>query len=352
MKKTLMMAGVAVALSSGTLLAQGLSAPKCPPGGSTTIGGVSIPDQTRIAQDACQQAYDVYQFMSPELGLALAGGNATIGQGGVLGGLGHFSVGVRANVFNGKLPDVAKFTQSTNGAQQQVLPTKDQVLGLPTADAAIGIFKGIPLAVTNIGGIDALVSAAYVPTINSGGVHITPQNNWQFGYGARLGLLSESIVVPAVSVTWIERDLPETNMTDTANAGGNTAALTVDNFKVKTSAWRLVASKSFIVFGLAAGVGQDKYTQSADISATFTGTCSSGGFSTPCTGTASVPGTQQDLTRTNIFGDVSLNLPLFKIVGEVGQVSGGTVSTYNSFTDGTRADRSQVYGSLGLRLSW
>jgi hypothetical protein len=57
------------------------------------------------------------------------------------------------------------------------------------------------------------------------------------------------------------------------------------------------------------------------------------------------------MTRTNVFGDVSLNLPLFKIVGEIGQASGGSAPTYNSFKDGS-ADRSLVYGSVGLRLSW
>lgn len=354
MKKSLVMAGAVVALSSGVALAQGggLTQSVCPAGGTTTVGTVQIPNSQRIAQDACQQAYDVYQFMSPQLGLALAGGNATIGQGSVLGGLGHFSVGVRGNVFQGKLPQVDKFTQSTNGAQQRALPTKDQVLGLPTADAAIGIFKGIPLGLTNVGGVDALVSATYVPSIGgpTDDIQIKPTNNWQFGWGARVGLLSESIVVPGVSVTWIERDLPETSITGTSTSGNNSASLAIDNFKVKTSAWRVVASKSFIVFGLAAGVGQDKYNQSANITATYTGTCTQSGVTVNCSGSTNVPGTSQDMTRTNMFADLSLNLPLFKIVAEVGQVSGGTVNTYNSFSD--RADRSQPYGSVGLRLSW
>ena len=34
----------------------------------------------RVAQDACQQAYDLFQFMAPQLGVAVAGGNATLGQ--------------------------------------------------------------------------------------------------------------------------------------------------------------------------------------------------------------------------------------------------------------------------------
>jgi hypothetical protein len=339
MKKHLAIAGALSVLVTGGLLAQGggLSQSVCPPGTSTA----GIPDAQMAAQDACQQAYDLYQFMSPQLGLALTGGNATIGQGGVLGGLGHFSIGVRGNVFNGKLPQVDQFTTSTSGAQQRTLPVKDQVLGLPTADAAIGIFKGLPLGVTNVGGVDALVSMSYIPTVDEDDVKITPENNWQFGWGARIGLLSESIVVPAVSFTWIERDLPTTTIEGTTSD----ASLKIEDFSVKTEAWRIVASKSLIMFGIAAGIGQDRYKQSADISATVDAAC---GITT-CT--TSVPNTSQDMTRTNMFADLSLNLPLFKIVLEGGQVSGGKVDTYNSFAD-TRADRSQFYGSLGLRLSF
>ena len=63
----------------------------------------------------------------------------------------------------------------------------------------------------------------------------------------------------------------------------------------------------------------------------------------------SVPNSSQTLDRTNYFFDAALNLPLFKLVGEVGQVSGGTVPTYNGFSGG-RADKDQQYGSVGLRL--
>lgn len=339
MKKHLVMASVLGVLGSGGLLAQGggLATSVCPPG--TSVGG--IPNAAKAAQDACQQAYDVYQFMAPQLGLAIAGGNATAGQGGVLGGLGHFSIGLRGNVFSGKLPQVDQFTQSTSGAVQRDLPTDNQWLGLPTADAAIGLFKGIPLAVTNVGGVDALVSASYIPSIDGNNFSITPDNNWKFGWGARVGLLSESIVVPAVSVTWIERDLPSIRMSGSSTG----ASLLIDNLETKTNEWRLVVSKSLIMFNVAAGVGQDRYKQSADISATVQNTslCGVTGCST------SIPNTTQDLTRTNAFLDLSFNLPFTKIVLEGGQASGGTVNTYNSFHD-ARADRSQFYGSLGLRF--
>jgi hypothetical protein len=46
-----------------------------------------------------------------------------------------------------------------------------------------------------------------------------------------------------------------------------------------------------------------------------------------------------------------MNLPLFKIVAEAGQVSGGSISTYNSFS-GHAADASRLYGSVGVRLGF
>src|SRR5262249_3704404 len=150
--------------SAATAAAQsgGLSTPKC-------SGGTPL-SQAQLSQDACQQAYDVYQFIAPQLGVALTGGNATIGQGSVLGGLGHFSLGARANVMKGDVPDITKFTQSTTGAHQQQLPTKTTVIGLPTADGALGIFKGFPLPLTNILGVDVLGSASYVPTYSDDNV--------------------------------------------------------------------------------------------------------------------------------------------------------------------------------------
>jgi hypothetical protein len=325
MKVRCVVAAVLMVAGSG-LQAQDLPSPVCP--------GQSL--QERVAQDACQQAYDVYQLLAPQLGLALTGGNATAGQGGVLGGIGHFSVGVRGNVFSGLLPDVTNFQQSLNGASRATLPTTKQIVGLPTADAAIGLFRGLPLGVTNILGLDALFSASYVPKINENSVTVDPRTSFQFGYGARVGLLSESIVTPGVSFSWIERDLPTTDVTGTAS----NATLSVSGAKVKTNAWRIVASKNLIVFGVAVGGGRDHYDQSATVAGVISG----------LGGAATTLATSQTLDRTNIFADLSWNLPLFKIVGEVGQASGGTVQTYNSFAGG-RADRSQVYGSIGIRLS-
>jgi hypothetical protein len=185
-----------------------------------------------------------------------------------------------------------------------------------------------------------------VPTINQNNVSIKPDQNVQFGLGARIGLLSESIIVPGVSFTYLKRDLPTTTITGStgtyvSTAGTTSASFAINNTRVKTSGWRLVASKSLIVFGLAAGLGQDKYDESADMTADVTTTLAGNSHA------AMSPA--QSLTRTNYFLDANINLFLLKLTAEIGQVSGGTVNTYNTFQSG-RADKAQTYGSLGFRL--
>jgi hypothetical protein len=319
----------------------------CPPGSITGGSGIvpGFPDRQMASQDACQMAVDVFQLLSPQLGLALAGGNAVLGSGSTLGGPGHFSIGVRANVFQGDLPDITSFpTPSTSGRVQrtgaQALPANKTFVGLPTADAAIGLFGGVPLPLTNVGGIDLLLSATYVPTIgdSTSDVRIAPDRNLQLGYGVRVGLLKESIVVPGVSFTYLKRDLPSTSI----SGGSSDISVTVQDAKVKTSAFRLVASKTLLTFGIAAGIGQDKYDDEANVQGTVKG---------PPAQTSDVVTLSQKLTRTNYFVDLSLNLPVFKLVGELGQVSGGTVDTYNEFDSG-RADKSRTYGSVGFRLAF
>ena len=337
MKKLIVAAGLSILAVAGA----GAQANTCPPGTTSTLAGFTIPDRTRASQDACQMAVDIFQVMAPQLGLALAGGNATLGQGSVVGGLGHFSVGLRANLFSGDLPQVQNFpSPSVNGRQQRSLPSKSQLLGLPTADAAIGISSGIPLGLTNVGGIDLLLSAAYVPSFgdSSSDIRVRPKQNLSVGYGVRIGLLQESLIVPGVSLTYLKRDLPTTSISGTST----NINVNINEAKVNTTAWRLVASKSFLFFGLAAGAGQDSYDQSATIQATV-----KSGVTVPQTSDAIT--LSQKMTRTNVFLDASFNLPLFRFVGEIGQATGGTASTYNTFTNGA-ADRSRTYGSLGIRF--
>ena len=324
------------------LLGAGLALVTAVNAGAQTTANSCAPG---TSQDACQMAVDVFQLLSPQLGLALAGGNAVLGSGSTLGGPGHFSLGVRVNGFQGDLPDIGSFpVPSTSGRVQRTgtnaLPSSTQWVGLPTADAAIGLFGGVPLPLTNVGGIDLLLSATYVPTIgdSTSDVRIAPDRNLEVGYGVRIGLLKESLVVPGLSFTYLKRDLPTTTISGSSPDVG----VAVRDAKVKTSAWRVVASKNLLTFGIAGGIGQDKYDDEANVQGTV---------KTVITSASQTVFMKQDLTRTNYFVDLSLNFPVFKLVGEVGQVNGGTVNTFNEFETGA-ADKSRTYGSVGFRLAF
>ena len=339
MKGRLFVSFAALALAAASASAQDTQ--RCPPG---TVNGLGVPDQTRASQDACQKAIDLFQYLAPQLSTSVAGGNATLGQAGSLGGLGHFSAGFRINALQGSLPQVQNVTPSVTGAVKSNYDTKTQLFPMPTAELAIGVFKGLPLAITNVGGIDLLVSAAYLPEFNSSGVSVkVPNGSLKLGYGARVGILQESLLVPGVSVSYVRRDLPTVNIA--ANSGSD--SLYVNNFSLKTTAWRVVASKGLLLFGLAAGVGQDKYETSTDVSAHIAARAVP-----PVSAFNSAPvSLSQNITRTNVFADLSMNLLLFKLTGEIGQVSGGTINTYNTFS-GTQAADSRIYGSVGARFGF
>jgi hypothetical protein len=341
MKARLFVLFAALTLAATSVEAQGVDTGRCPPG---TVNGLGIPDQTRASQDACQKAIDLFQYMAPQLGVSITGGNATLGQGGSLGGLGHFTVGLRINAVQGSLPQVQNVTPSATGAVSTKFDTKTQILPMPTADLSIGIFKGLPLAITNVGGVDLLVSAAYLPEFNGSGVSVkVPNGSLKLGYGVRVGILQESLLVPGISASYLVRDLPTVSIAGSSNND----SLYVNNLSLKTKAWRLVASKSLLFLGLAAGFGQDKYDASTDIGAHVAARTAP---PSPA-GNAGPVSLSQNLTRTNVFADLTMNLLLLKLTGEIGQVSGGTINTFNTFS-GKQAADSRIYGSVGARFGF
>lgn len=287
--------------------------------------------------DACQKAVDLYQYLGVQLGTLVAGGNAMLGQGGTLGGFGHFQAELRFNAMHASVPDVAGAGIAVGPARQSTYEVDEKWVGVPQVDASIGLFKGIPVGVTYVGGVDAILSASFVPDVKSGSVRIAaPDGSLKLGFGGRVGIMSESALTPGVSVTFLERDLPKTTIT--ANAGDDN--LTVEDLKITTRSWRVVASKSFVGFGLAAGVGQDEYRARSGLTYDVAG---------------SRPSQTLALTikprRTNIFLDLSLTpFPLLRVVGEIGRVSGSGIDTYNRFDPA--AGDSRVYGSVGLRVGY
>ena len=299
-------------------------------------------------QDACQKGSDFITFIAPQLSTALAGGNATLGQGGALGGLGHFALGIRASAVNGSLPKIGDQNFSTTGAQATTYTANNQFVPGLSADAAIGLWRGVSVGITHVGGIDALLTATYLPNVGGNGngdAKLTVNgSNTKFGFGVRVGLLEESVVTPGVSFTYLQRDLPSVSMssTTTGTVSGTSAngTIALNDLAIKSTAWRITAAKDLLIFGLSAGVGQDKYTTTSSLLVTVNTIAGAQ------SGTSN-PGIS--MTRTNAFVGASVNLFLFKLEGELGTVSGGSLPALkNNF--GADAASSRTYFTLGLRF--
>lgn len=307
-------------------------------GTTLALAVLSVPARAQtcngITADACQKASDLWAYMMPQLGTSLVGGSHTLGMGTTLGGFPHFALALRANALRGDLPNVGNLTVAPGAAQNSNITTQSQFVGLPGVDFAVGVWKGLPLGVTRVGGIDLIGSVTYIPEIEGDDVSIIPTDgSVKVGLGARVGLLEQSLVVPGVSFSYLVRDLPTVDLT----ASAQNANFAISDFSVKTKSWRLAAQKNLMLFQLGAGVGQDTYESSAVIGGDVLGN----GFST--TGS-------QDLTRTTFYGNVGFNLLVAKVIGEIGSVSGGEVNTFNTFDEA--ADKSRLYGSIGIRISF
>ena len=324
-------------LSAVGLLAMSASVAQAQAGNGGATADAQCTGGNILTRDACQQTVDLFHYVAPLLGTALAGGNTTMAQGGSLGTrLGfvpHVSVGVRVNAVLGGVPEVQ--TPAATGIQNRTAnPVSSVPVPMPVVDAAIGVFKGVPLALSNVGGVDVLLSASYLPKKQVGDISLDPENPISIGYGLRVGILQEGLAVPGLGFSFINRSIPKTTII--ANQTGST--FEVRDLDLKSKSWRITASKSLILFGLAVGYGKDTYESSTNIKATV-GANSVGPFSA-----------SSNVTRSNMFADLSMNLPFIKLVVTGGQVSGGDIKTYSGYTKA--ADASRVYASGGIRFTF
>lgn len=306
---------------------------QCPPG---SLDGGGDPDNTMIAQDACQKAIDLFKYMAPQLGAVLAGGNPTQGVSGAFGKIGRFSIGLRANALNGSLPEVDKVVPFTRGAQQSSYTIDTKPIGFATADVALGVYPGTPAGFL---AIDLLMSASYIPEYSNQSIDVSlPSGSYKLGFGAKVGLISETAATPGVSFSYLTRELPRVDITGSSGED----RLLLEDVRVRSKSWRAVTGKNLGFLGLGGGYGRDTYRSNAQITVTVAPRAATNG------GTGGPIDLSQKLTRTNMFGSVWINSQVLRIVGEVGRVSGGKIATYNSFPADAQPDMDRTYVSLGL----
>ena len=295
------------------------------------------------ALDACRKAIDLSNFVAPQFAAALAGGNATIGQSGALGGLGKFAASVRSTHVMGEFPNIGAQGFYTGGAQKSTYATASVQVPALSVDGALGLFRGLPVGLTHVGGIDALVSATYMSRTTATGVSATLEgSNTNFGFGGRVGIIEETSMLPGVAVSYLKRDMPRFSVSAgslaTATATTAPGTLAANSLLVTTTSYRLTAGKQLGMLGINAGVGQDKYESSSVATATVN--------SATATGTA-----VSAMTRNNLFVGASVSAAVFRFVGEYGMATGGTAPA--SLNDlGAAGDKARSYYTIGVKITF
>ncbi len=294
------------------------------------------------AADVCRKANDLFRFLVPQVGVAVAGGNPILGEGGTMGGPGKRAISLRVVGVEGYLPKNTVPLNLNGPAVASDFGATRTVVPLPAVDAAIGISRGIPVGLTNVGGVDLLLGATMLPSVSQGDLQVKPKGaaGVAFSYGVRIGALQESALFPGISASYQVRKLPKV---DFGYTPGNDT-ISVAGTSVKSNALRVIASKRLALIGVAAGVGRDQIEASSSLSAVVNE--STGGA--PQRAAISAPLLAEKVTRNTAFVNVSLSFVVTRLVAEYGWSSAGdTRATLNRF-GGRQANEGYRYGSLGL----
>lgn len=230
------------------------------------------------------------------LGQAVAGGSAVTGPAATTGGLGHFRAGVAATVTAVEIED----PQRSSG-------TVDFLLPVGTVHAALGLWNGVD----GTGAVDLVGRAGPVLTLDE-----VAESAPLYSLGARVGVVEEGLLWPAVSVTAFRSWVDELRYGE----DGDDIRFSGD---VRSVSGRIDVSKRFLVATPYAGAGFDR----TEIAADYTIPASRSTGDREIRGTIETSGTHHKL-----YAGVELALLLLSVVVEIGSYDGG------------------AFGALGLRL--
>lgn len=253
---------------------------------------VTAADAQEVSERRVRAAID---DASRGLGQAVAGGSPLSGPAAATGGLGHFAIGASGTITFMEIEDPTR----EEGTVDFALPT-----GALTA--AIGITGGtdLPGGVGGIGAIDILGKVG--PMVAREDIE---ESATLIGLGARVGLLREGAVFPAISVTayrsWVDDLAWGDPDGDEVSFAGDVAAWSV----------RADVSKKLLLVTPYAGVGLDRTEIAAD-------------YRIPpsrSTGGQEIAGsTDVSSTHHKAYAGVELALALLTASIEVGSYDGGT----------------------------
>ena len=296
----------------------------------------AMPDPNATA--ACNTAVDAIRAFHPLAGMIVSGGNPVLGTATSLGGIGHLTVTARVNAIKASLPN------PDSASQSQVPSSFHGAIPAPIVEAALGLLRGRGGFLS----VDALGSAVLLPTsgvsglsVDSNAAHIGGAA-LGIGYGARVGILSGTFPIPALSVSWMRRTLPRIQYGNLGPSFG-----TGDQFEfsmdLKADNYRAVASWKFVLVDLAAGLGVDHYSSSATSISFHDNPLSPANVRTVVINPSS--------TREVAFVDGGLSLAALKLVAELGYQTGKDQHFTTNFSN-FDPKAGHVFGGVGLRFGF
>jgi hypothetical protein len=304
----------------------------------TCQGSVAAP----ALADACRKADDLFRFLAPQLGVALSGGNVLLGQGGALGGWGRVAAVLRVTAVDGRVPANAVSLNPTAAVASDFGAARAPV-PVPALDVGVGLVRGVPLGLTNVGGVDLLLGVTAVPSVSRDGFEVTREGSGIVGtLGLRVGVLQESALVPGVALSVLRRRLPTTSMQ--YRTGNDT--LGVSDTRVASTVFRLTVNKRLGLLGFGAGVGEDRLDTRTSVEAVVNETVAGQAVRT----VASVRDARDRTTRGTAFVNLAFGLARAQLVAELGRSRAGPLrETLNTFGR-RRANEAYTYASAGVGL--
>jgi hypothetical protein len=287
------------------------------------------------AQNVCNAAIDGTRLFHPIAGLLVSGGNPVIGTAQTLGGLPHFFISARVNAVNVQPPDL-----NYDGSSSTVSTDDNMIFPAPLVEGGLGLWKGLNRGLLSI---DALGSAQLLPVNKIDNLSVDPDARkigdvaLGLGYGARIGIIRGNFPLPSVSVSVMRRSIPEIQYGDITDASQDYQyAVDLDATNI-----RAVASMRLLILNLAAGLGWDRYTGGATII-----------FRDPLTNLPQPPiNLKLTNSRTMVFADAVIDLPVFKIAGEIGYQAGKDQHLSTDF-DGIDTNKGHLFAGAGVRLTF
>lgn len=319
----------------------------------------SVQDQFNFM---CAQVVNSLSNVQPTVGIAFSGGNPVLGTattfGTRLGLIPRVSLTARANVAFAEVPALFDGYVGQISESQSQLPTMGTTgvpIGSIQGDLAVGLFNGISVTpmVSGIGSVDLLGSVAFIPQVDEAGISESIVN---WGAGARVGLLRQGVVMPGISVSAMYRRMAEVGFGDLSQGDSGEFSTNLSTLSV-----RGIISKGVLMFDLALGAGYDRYT--SDLGLGWAMTCSTQAC---LAANSNQPlrlqgGVEGELTTAawNVFGDLTLDLLLLKLVAEVGYQKAMDVLDVDDLRDVNlpaqplttdALDGGRFFGSVGLRI--